>query len=131
LTGPCLLQSWPPATSEFLCYTNNYAVSAEYAQAHGIDHVAQHWLADKVFRSLRIRQISCPLSVANKHPASVVALERHLDGQFTAARLRDVVAAFVRGTRGLDEGMFDGIEWARPLVAAATNHFEQVLASAY
>jgi hypothetical protein len=130
LTGPYPLQSWPAGTSELLCYTNNYAVSAEYARAHGIDHVAQHWLADEAFRSLRIRPVPFRLSVANKHPASVVALERHLEGQFTPAKLRDVVATFVRGTRALDERMFDGIEWARPLIAAAGNHFEQVLASA-
>ena len=131
LTGPYPLQFWPPGTSELLCFTNNYAVSADYARAHGIDHVAQHWLADGAFRSLRIRPIPFPLSVANKHPASVVALERHLDGQFTSAKLRDVMATFVRGTRALDERLFDGIEWARPLVAASSNHFEQVLASAY
>jgi hypothetical protein len=131
LAGPHLLQSWAAGTSELLCFTNNYAVSAAYARTHGIDHVVQHWLADEAFRSLRIRPIAVALSVANKHPASFVALERHLEGQFTPARLRDVVGKFVHGTRALDGRFFDGIEWARPLIAAASTHFEQVLASAY
>jgi len=131
LTHPYPLQRWPAGESKLLCFTNNYAVSAEYVRAHGIDQVAQHWLADAAFRSLRIRAIPLPLSVANKHPASVVSLERNLQGRFTPAKLRDVLARFVRGTRSLDAGALTGIEWARPFLAAASNHFEQVLASAY
>ncbi len=126
------LQRWPAGQrDDFLCFTNNYAVSPEYVRAHGIDHVAQHWLADAAFRSLRIRLISPPLSMANKHPASVVFLERSLDGQLTPAKLREVVATFVRDAGAIDDAALIGIEWARPFVAAAEDHFKQVLASAY
>jgi hypothetical protein len=124
------LRTWPAGTSELMCFTNNYAVSAEYARRNGIAEVAQHWHADAVFRSLRIGSIPLPLSVANKHPASLVFLERNLEGQFTHDKLKDSIATFVRGTSLVDEHLLTGIEWARSLILEVNRRFAQVLASA-
>jgi hypothetical protein len=127
LTSP--LQRWLPGESELLCYTNNYAVSAEYARQNGIAHITEHWQADPIFRSLRIDKILHPLSVANKHPGSVVFLERGLEGQFTRDRIKDVVARFVHGTRFIDDHSLRGAEWAGPLIREVNQRFDQVLAS--
>lgn len=125
------LHRWPAGESEWLCFTNNYAVSDEYARKNGIEHVAQHWAADSVFRSLRIDSIPLPLSVANKHPASVVFLERNMESQLTHDKIKQVLATFVGETRSVDEHSLTGIEWAGPMIGAVNHHFEQVLASKY
>jgi hypothetical protein len=123
------LHRWPAGESELLCLTNNYAVTAEYATRNGIAHITEHWQADPVFRSLRIGTIPEPLSVANKHPACIVFLERNLEGQLTRNRLKHVIKTFVRGTRSVDEPSLTGIEWARTLIRDVNERFERVLAS--
>ena len=123
------LHRWPAGESELLCFTNNYAVTSEYAAKNGVAHITEHWQADPVFRSLKIGTIPHPLSVANKHPGSVVFLERNLQGQLTRTRLKEVITAFVRGTGSVDERALAGIEWARPLIRDVNKRFEQVLAS--
>jgi hypothetical protein len=123
------LHWWPVGKSELLCFTNNYAVTAEYASRNGIANIAQHWWADAVFRSLRIASIPVPLTVANKHAATVVFLERGLGGQFTRDRIKDVVQTFVRETRSIEDRDLTGIEWARSLILEVNQRFEQVLAS--
>jgi hypothetical protein len=123
------LHRWPAGESELLCYTNNYAVTGEYAARNGIAHITEHWQADPVFRSLKIATIPRPLSVANKHPGSVVFLERNLEGQLTGIRLKEVIASFIRGTGSVDEPALAGIEWARPLIRNVNHSFDQVLAS--
>jgi hypothetical protein len=125
----CPLQRWLPGESELLCFTNNYAISAEYASKNGIGHITEHWQADGVFRSLRIGTSPLPLSVANKHPGSVVFLERSLEGQLTRDRIKEVVARFVRGSRSIEQHSLNGIEWAGPLIREVNQRFEDVLAS--
>jgi hypothetical protein len=125
------LSRWPAGKSDLLCFTNNYAVTSEYASRSGIAHIAEHWQADAVFRSLRIRAIYLPLSVANKHPGSVVFLERNLEGQLSRDKLKQVIATFVRGTRSIDAHFLTGIEWSRPLIEEVNHRFEQILASEY
>jgi hypothetical protein len=123
------LHRWPAGQCELLCYTNNYAVTAEYVARNGIAHIAEHWQADPVFRSLRIGTLPQPLSVANKHPASVVFLERNLRGQPSRDKIKEVVATFVRGTQLIDNQALTGIEWAGPLIREVNKRFQQVLAS--
>lgn len=123
------VQRFVPGTTDWWCYTNNYAVSPEFARLHGIAHVTQHWIADRTFRTLRLRRLEAPLSVANKHPASVVFLERTLSGPPSASELRRVVSGFVRGLEAIEDTELQGLEWARPHLEASGRHFSRVLAS--
>ena len=125
------LHRFQVGTSQLLCYTNNYAVSAAYARDHGIDGVLQHWVADTTFRSLRLHAIDEPMSVANKHPASVVWLERNLKGELKPEALKRVVAEFVHGTATTGEETLAGVVWAQPYIELTNRHFERVLASTY
>jgi len=124
------LQRFAPAATDWWCFTNNYAVSPAYVGRHGIAAVTQHWIADQTFRTLRLRHVMAPLSVANKHPASVVFLERSLDGPVSGQSLTRAVAAFVDGLARIGETDLEGIEWAQPYIEATHRHFTCVLTSA-
>lgn len=124
------LERFDPGATEWWCFTNNYAVTADYVHRCGVAGVMQHWAADKTFRKLRVRRLAAALSFANKHPASLVALERGLEGPLSGTSLGALVSGFVRGLEGVDDAALDGVRWARPYLDATQHHFSRVLASA-
>lgn len=82
------------------CYTNNYAVAAEYLQRQPQAFAAleQHWDANRVFHDAAFR-FAIPklyLSATNKHPASTMKLKDGLHGQsLSAALLTQLVERYV------------------------------------
>jgi hypothetical protein len=110
------------------CYTNNYALRGQYAQAHRDDfaRVAQHWLAqDTITREAPVlRYIDLPLSITNRHPASTVELERGLGANLDAHLLRELVATWVHNLAVVETS---AVPWSQDHVAAIKALFRELI----
>lgn len=85
------------------CYTNNYAVSAQFIRRRtgNFDRVMQHWAANEAFHQPEFRLVHVPLylSATNKHPASTMKLKDGLkENELSVATLRRLIEKFVDET---------------------------------
>jgi hypothetical protein len=82
------------------CYTNNYAVAADFLRRNqnAVERVDQHWDAHQVFHQPDFRRAQLPLylSATNKHPASAMKLKDGLENnELSSSRLRQLVQKYV------------------------------------
>jgi hypothetical protein len=103
------------------CYTNNYAVSAQYLEKHGVDSVLQHWDANKTFPALRIARVAEVLSMTNKHAASAMSLNRVGNDGPVKERLLKAVADYSAKVAAAE--CSSKTAWALPLIAQVQKHF--------
>jgi len=108
------------------CYTNNYAVSAQFLKEHGVESVLQHWDANKTFPTLRIARVAEVLSMTNKHAASAMSLDRvGKNGSLQEQLLKAVAdySAKIAVAQCLAE-----TTWAKPMIAQVQKYFGELAA---
>lgn len=113
------------------CFTNNYAVTERYVtrDRQWLTRVLQHGDANARFHEpdFAARHMEAPLSIASKHPASTVMLEKAL-----AERPgRDGLIALVEGfnARAEDTSLPADLAWAGQAVDQVSDFFRKVATS--
>lgn len=109
------------------CYTNNYAVRAQYLKEHGVDSVLQHWDANKTFPTLRLARVAEVLSMTNKHAASAMSLNRVGNDGPVKERLLKAVADYSAKVAAAE--CSTETAWARPMIAQVQKHFSELAAN--
>jgi hypothetical protein len=108
------------------CYTNNYAVSAQFLKENGVESVLQHWDANKTFPTLRIARVAEVLSMTNKHAASAMSLDRVGKNGPIQEQLLKAVADY--SSKIAVAQCSAETAWARPMIAQVQKYFGELAA---